>query len=90
MNEPVLHANLMGITDHALVTYGLKKFFFYTVSKATLQLTLHPIHFLVQWTLGVNSKKVKRPALEATMTSTRLTQNVGCNISKVTPSYFSL
>jgi hypothetical protein len=69
MDAPVLQTNLMEITDHASVTYGLEKFFFATTSKPALQLTLQPIHFRVQWTLGVNFKKVNGPALEATMTS---------------------
>jgi len=69
MDEPVLQTNLMGITGHALVTYGLENFFFVTVSKPTLQPTLQPTHFHVQWTTGVNFKKVNGSALEATTTS---------------------
>jgi hypothetical protein len=68
MDEPVLQTNLMGITEHALVTCGLEKFFFATLSKPTLQLTLQLIHFRVHLALGVNFKRVNGPALEATMT----------------------
>jgi hypothetical protein len=65
MDEPVPQTNLMKITDHASVTRGLDKLLFATVSKPTLQLTLQPIHFRIQWAQGINFKKVNGPMLEA-------------------------